>query len=81
MIAAYAYARDSLRAIRDEGSFAYAEPKTKNPAKLADVVTDDGEMMCERDRGNLQIQWANRHTVLFQIGANSPIHICCKIVE
>jgi 2-methylisocitrate lyase-like PEP mutase family enzyme len=31
MIAAYAHARDSLRAIRDEGSFAYAEPKTKNP--------------------------------------------------
>ncbi len=31
MIAAYAHARDALRAIRDEGSFAYAEPKTKNP--------------------------------------------------
>lgn len=31
MIAAYAHARDALRAIRDEGSFAYAEPKTKFP--------------------------------------------------
>ncbi len=31
MIAAYAYARDALRAIRDSGSFAYAEAKTKNP--------------------------------------------------
>jgi len=31
MIAAYAHARDSLRAIRDSGSFAYAEAKTKNP--------------------------------------------------